>query len=246
MRRLLHFVFKEYKSRKLYGEPAKFHKPDSKDPYIWWTYAEVGDKIDAIARGLASLGIRSGDCVGLWSVNRMDWAITDYACAIAGFVSVPLYDTLGMYSRFHLLQLHRNLHLLPGPDAVQYAIGHSETRVVVASVDHIPQVRSFSFIPWLFFPFSPCRFPSILHHSLLVLLSAYVLFVCAAVATCRLRIFSLVAMDAAADRCWPRNAGEEWHMCATSKCRAGLTAPPVVARCCCCCCAVVAFFSFVA
>jgi long-subunit acyl-CoA synthetase (AMP-forming) len=29
------------------------------------------------------------------SVNRPEWVITDWACAVQGFVSVPLYDTLG-------------------------------------------------------------------------------------------------------------------------------------------------------
>jgi long-chain acyl-CoA synthetase len=33
--------------------------------------------------------------VGIYSKNRLEWFITDWACALFGFTVVPLYDTLG-------------------------------------------------------------------------------------------------------------------------------------------------------
>lgn len=38
-----------------------------------YTWCELRDTADAVARGLASLGIRSGDRVGLWSTNCAQW-----------------------------------------------------------------------------------------------------------------------------------------------------------------------------
>lgn len=46
------------------------------------------------ACGLASLGIKRGDRVGIISHNRMQWALIDYACAALGCVLVPIYPSL--------------------------------------------------------------------------------------------------------------------------------------------------------
>jgi len=33
--------------------------------------------------------------VGIFSRNRYEWFVTDWACALWGVTTVPLYDTLG-------------------------------------------------------------------------------------------------------------------------------------------------------
>lgn len=44
---------------------------------------------------LSCLG--KGACVGLFFINRPEWLIVDNACSAYSFISVPVYDTLGMY-----------------------------------------------------------------------------------------------------------------------------------------------------
>ena len=44
---------------------------------------------------LISLGLSSNQAVGLFSINREEWCITEQACFASGLVTVPLYDTLG-------------------------------------------------------------------------------------------------------------------------------------------------------
>jgi len=34
--------------------------------------------------------------IGIYSKNRYEWFVTDWACLHFGITSVPLYDTLGM------------------------------------------------------------------------------------------------------------------------------------------------------
>jgi long-chain acyl-CoA synthetase len=34
--------------------------------------------------------------VGIYSKNRYEWFVTDWACALTGITTVPLYDTLGV------------------------------------------------------------------------------------------------------------------------------------------------------
>jgi long-chain acyl-CoA synthetase len=41
--------------------------------------------------------------IALYSKNREEWTITDYASMITGIVSVPLYDTLGIDSIEYIL-----------------------------------------------------------------------------------------------------------------------------------------------
>ncbi|MHA3019461.1 AMP-binding protein [Mycobacterium sp. BMJ-28] len=61
-----------------------------------WTYRELDDEIDLVARGLMGRGIAKGDRVGMWSPNRSEWAIVQYATAKIGAILVninPAYRT---------------------------------------------------------------------------------------------------------------------------------------------------------
>ncbi len=50
--------------------------------------------VEALALGLAALGVRRGERVALLSENRVEWAITDLATLGQGAVTVPIYPTL--------------------------------------------------------------------------------------------------------------------------------------------------------
>jgi fatty-acyl-CoA synthase len=57
---------------------------------IRWTYAELDEHIDRVARGLLASGIGVGDRVGLWSPNRYEWVLVQYATARIGAIMVCL------------------------------------------------------------------------------------------------------------------------------------------------------------
>jgi long-chain acyl-CoA synthetase len=59
----------------------------------WYSYAEVGELVDACRGGLAAAGIGRGDHVGLISANSVWWAVTSFACYGLGAVVVPMYET---------------------------------------------------------------------------------------------------------------------------------------------------------
>src|SRR5262249_13947448 len=54
------------------------------------TWAELDRMADRAARGLASIGIRRGDRVGLWSSNCVEWVILQMGCARAGAILVNI------------------------------------------------------------------------------------------------------------------------------------------------------------
>jgi fatty-acyl-CoA synthase len=60
------------------------------------TYAELWDQTSRAARGLLAHGVRKGDRVGIWSPNRAEWVVAQYATARIGAILVninPAYKT---------------------------------------------------------------------------------------------------------------------------------------------------------
>ncbi len=51
-------------------------------------------KVAALATALRQLGVRRGDRVAIFSENRVEWALTDYAVLGLGALTVPIYPTL--------------------------------------------------------------------------------------------------------------------------------------------------------
>ncbi|KAH7320920.1 hypothetical protein B0I35DRAFT_407944 [Stachybotrys elegans] len=94
------------------------------DKYEWITYAEMLERKNNLGRGLAELHSRIGHtgdkyAVGIWSQNRPEWQISDFAISSQSLFSVALYETLG-------------------PDATEYIINHSKPACVISSLSHIP------------------------------------------------------------------------------------------------------------
>jgi fatty-acyl-CoA synthase len=54
------------------------------------TYRELWDEVGLAARGLLARGVRTGDRVGIWSPNRHEWLVTQYATARIGAVLVTI------------------------------------------------------------------------------------------------------------------------------------------------------------
>lgn len=57
---------------------------------IRWTWRELRDHADGFAAGLIALGLQPGDRVGIWSLNRAEWALTQFAAAKAGLILVTI------------------------------------------------------------------------------------------------------------------------------------------------------------
>jgi fatty-acyl-CoA synthase len=55
-----------------------------------YTYAELRSEAERTARALMALGVQRGDRVGIWSANRSEWLITQYAAAKAGAILVNI------------------------------------------------------------------------------------------------------------------------------------------------------------
>ncbi len=75
-----------------YGDrPAVFWKIGSSWHNL--TYAQTLEQVEGVASGLIGLGIQPGDRVALFSQNRPEWAIADFATLAIGATTVPIYAT---------------------------------------------------------------------------------------------------------------------------------------------------------
>ena len=57
---------------------------------VRWTWTQFQAEVDAFASGLLALGLQVGDRVGIWSPNRLEWLVTQFATARAGLVLVNI------------------------------------------------------------------------------------------------------------------------------------------------------------
>jgi fatty-acyl-CoA synthase len=79
-----------------------------------YTYSELDGAVNRVARGLIAMGLSRGDRIGIWSPNRAEWVLTQYATAKAGIVLVninPAYRT----------------------SELEYALKHSGCRALIAA-----------------------------------------------------------------------------------------------------------------
>lgn len=53
---------------------------------IRWTWTEFAERVDRVAAGFVALGLRKGDRIGIWSQNRPEWVLTQFASARAGLI----------------------------------------------------------------------------------------------------------------------------------------------------------------
>ena len=72
---------------------------------------EMLSRIENIAAGLYSLGLRKGDKAALLAPNSPEWTLTDAGCQFAGVIDVPIYTTLA-------------------PSSVKYILNDSSSRII--------------------------------------------------------------------------------------------------------------------
>jgi long-chain acyl-CoA synthetase len=65
----------------------------TRDDEVAWTWAELLRRVDALAGGLARLGVRRGDTVALMLANRPEFHLADMAAVTLGAVPFSIYLT---------------------------------------------------------------------------------------------------------------------------------------------------------
>src|SRR6476620_1052799 len=91
-----------------------------------WTWQQFADDVDAAARGLLAMGIRTGEHVALWATNVPQWVILQFATARIGAVLV-------------------NINPAYRPFELQYVLGQSDA-VALFLVDQFKSSNYFAML----------------------------------------------------------------------------------------------------
>src|SRR5258706_10138726 len=57
---------------------------------VRWAWKELAERVDALAAGFLALGLTRGARIGIWSLNRPEWTLTQFAAAKAGLILVTI------------------------------------------------------------------------------------------------------------------------------------------------------------
>ncbi len=84
----------------------------TKDDKISLTWSQLRDRVDALAGGLAKLGVRRGDTVALMLSNRPEFHIADLAAMTLGATPFSIYST-------------------SSPEQIAHVVSDAEARVAI-------------------------------------------------------------------------------------------------------------------
>ena len=86
------------------------------------TWGELRERVDALAGGLAKLGVRRGDTVALMMSNRPEFHLCDLAAMMLGATPFSIYNT---YT----------------PEQIQYLMTDADAKVLFCEQQFLPQIR---------------------------------------------------------------------------------------------------------
>ncbi|MGB4234516.1 MAG: AMP-binding protein [Methanoregulaceae archaeon] len=71
---------------------------------IRWTWRELLEEVNRIARGLMALGVGKGDRVGIWAMNYAEWIVVQFATAKIGAIMVNINPAYRTYELEYVLK----------------------------------------------------------------------------------------------------------------------------------------------
>ena len=89
----------------------------TKDDEVSLTWSELRDRVDALAGGLAKLGVRRGDNVALMIGNRPEFHVADLAVMTLGATPFSIYTTFS-------------------PEQIAYVVGDAEAKVALIEAQY--------------------------------------------------------------------------------------------------------------
>jgi long-chain acyl-CoA synthetase len=99
------------------------------------TYAQLGEAVRGIARGLIALGVEPGDRISVLSSTRPEWTLADLGSLCAGAVVAPIYHTNSPGECRYVLE-HAGSRVIFCEDAEQVA-KVAEVRAECPELEHV-------------------------------------------------------------------------------------------------------------
>ncbi|KAI8642080.1 hypothetical protein BD408DRAFT_417045 [Parasitella parasitica] len=109
-------------------------KGDLHKEYEWETHREVKTHIEDFGRGLAALGMQRQCSLGVYSINRREWTISEIASYREAFIIVALYDTLGAEAMEHIINETEMEYIIASADKVSNIL---DIKTAIPKIKHI-------------------------------------------------------------------------------------------------------------
>src|SRR4051794_22293173 len=93
----------------------------TKDDEVSWTWGELRERSDAVAGGLAKLGLERGHSLAIMLANRPEFHLVDIAAITVGATAFSIYQTYA-------------------PNQIQYVVSDAEARILVTEPAFLDQV----------------------------------------------------------------------------------------------------------
>src|SRR6476619_6061360 len=87
------------------------------------TWGELRERVDALAGGLAGLGVQRGDSVALMFSNRPEFHLCDLAAMMLGATPFSIYNSYA-------------------PEQIRYLVTDAGARVLICEQQYLPQVQA--------------------------------------------------------------------------------------------------------
>ena len=85
------------------------------DRAMRWSWQKLADDVDSLAAGFLSLGLNTGDRVGIWSPNRPEWVLVQFATARLGLILVTINPAYRSGELEHVLRASGSKALVMAP-----------------------------------------------------------------------------------------------------------------------------------
>ncbi len=70
---------------------------------IRWTYRQLNEQVDRVARGLLARGYAKGERIGVWAPNLVEWVLMQHATAKLGVIQVNINPAYRAHEMAHAL-----------------------------------------------------------------------------------------------------------------------------------------------
>jgi len=105
------------------------------------SWEEAARAVDEVANGLLARGIRKGDAFGIVSRSRLEWTLFDFALALVGGITAPVYPSSSAKEAAYVLQHSEAVGALV-EDEAQLAKVESLGLAHVLTVDDLAALRA--------------------------------------------------------------------------------------------------------